>query len=297
MAPTCGARRFGLSALGRYVSRVFVVLPLLLAVPAAQAGGVESKEKAAKKACISGDYAKGVSILSDLYVDTNDITYIFNQGRCFEQNGRYADALNRFREYARKLKDAGKTPDAAVVRHIADCQALIEKEEPQPAETTPPTAPSPATPPVAEQPAPPVAPASLPPQPEPAVTAEVAGTTPDLTQPALPAPRRGAGLRIAGIATLAVGVAGLATGVILNVKANQLADEMDASNTSYSRSKESTRGSYETFGWVGYGVGAACVAGGAILYILGHIQGRSSQAALLPTAGPGQLGAVVQGAF
>jgi hypothetical protein len=30
-----------------------------------------------------------VEILAGLYVDTNDPTYIFNQGRCFEQTHRY----------------------------------------------------------------------------------------------------------------------------------------------------------------------------------------------------------------
>jgi hypothetical protein len=32
-------------------------------------------------ACLSGDYTKGVAILSELFVDTKDPTYLFNQGR------------------------------------------------------------------------------------------------------------------------------------------------------------------------------------------------------------------------
>ena len=46
-------------------------------------------------ACLSGDYTKGVAILSELFVDTKDPTYLFNQGRCFEQNRRYDDAIAR----------------------------------------------------------------------------------------------------------------------------------------------------------------------------------------------------------
>src|SRR5512140_1773690 len=86
-----------------------LVLPsLLAAVVFVQPARAESddKVKAAKKACIAGDYAKGVEILSDLYVETGDLNFVFNQGRCFEQSGRYQDAINRFHEYARKLKDA-----------------------------------------------------------------------------------------------------------------------------------------------------------------------------------------------
>jgi hypothetical protein len=107
----------------------------------------------------------------------------------------------------------------------------------------------------------------------------------------------GAGLRIAGLTALSVGVAGLASGVILNLKANSLADALDRSDTSYSRSRESTRATYETWGWVGYGVGAACVASGAILYLLGYSQGQRSQVSLVPIAGSGQTGAALQGAF
>jgi hypothetical protein len=55
-------------------------------------------EKAAKKACIIGDVRKGIDLLGDLYVETNDATYIFNQGRCFEQNHHWRDSVDRFKE-------------------------------------------------------------------------------------------------------------------------------------------------------------------------------------------------------
>jgi hypothetical protein len=44
----------------------------------------QSRERQAKKACLSGDYAKGVSILSDLFLETGDATYLCNQGSCYE---------------------------------------------------------------------------------------------------------------------------------------------------------------------------------------------------------------------
>ena len=291
----------------RHVSRcLLIVLPFLLAGPAAYAGARDSKERAAKKACLSGDYAKGVSILSELYIDTDDLTYIFNQGRCFEQNGRYEDAINRFREYGRKIKDAGKAPDSDVERHIADCQALLGKEKAKPVEAEPATPPpQPVAPLVAPQATPPTAPPvpvapAIQPAPEPGAATPVAenpAAQSEITQAAPAAPKPGSGLRIAVITTIAVGVAGVAAGVILNVKANSLSSELEKSPTSYQRSKESTRASYETLGWVGYGVGAACIAGGVILYYLGHSRGSNSQLALLPVASPGRLGAVLQGAF
>jgi hypothetical protein len=41
------------------------------------AASKESKERAAKKACLKGDPEKGVGILTDLFVDTGELTYIF----------------------------------------------------------------------------------------------------------------------------------------------------------------------------------------------------------------------------
>ena len=41
-----------------------------------------ARERAAKRACLTGDVERGVEFLADLYIDTNDTNYIFNQGRC-----------------------------------------------------------------------------------------------------------------------------------------------------------------------------------------------------------------------
>jgi hypothetical protein len=96
-------------------------------------------------------------------------------------------------------------------------------------------------------------------------------------------------------------VGGIATGVILNLKANSLAKNLEAasgsSTTLYSRSTESSRSTYQTLGWVAYGAGAACLAGGAVLYLLGHSQGQNAQVAFVPAVGAGHVGAALQGAF
>ena len=51
---------------------------------------------------------RGVESLSELFVETEDVTYVYNQGRCFEQSHRREDALDRFLEYQRK----NRTPSA-----------------------------------------------------------------------------------------------------------------------------------------------------------------------------------------
>jgi hypothetical protein len=87
-------------------------------------------------------------------------------------------------------------------------------------------------------------------------------------------------------------------GVVFNVKANSIASSYQ-DRGGYTQSKESDRKSYEMTAWVGYGVGAACVATGTALYLFGRKTGASdaSTVAVLPAFAPGQAGAVLKGAF
>jgi hypothetical protein len=230
----------------------------------------EAKEREARKACLEGDPAKGSAILSELFVDTKDRTYIFNGGRCFEQSERYPEAISRFREYLR----TGPDPDDAALarKHIAECEELEAKR----------------TPPVV---VPPVA------QPTPLPVAENAEHQSAMPQPSHERPTRsGSGLRTAGIVTAAFGAAGLLTGIALNLKANSLAKEIEPPNA-YDASKESTRKSYETFSWIGYGVGAAAIATGAILYGVGLSRASSDKVAFVPAVGPGLAGLTLRGTF
>jgi hypothetical protein len=86
--------------------------------------------------------------------------------------------------------------------------------------------------------------------------------------------------------------------VIINLKVNSIASDLKKID-GYSPSRESDRKTYETLGWVGYGVGAACVATGGVLYVLGtRSENHSSPpVALVPAFAPNQAGAVVKGTF
>jgi hypothetical protein len=133
---------------------------------------VETRQKAAKKACLLGDVDEGAEILADLYVETNDETYIYNQGRCFEQNGKNEQAVLRFKEYLRKAKNLRPPDRDAVLKKIDELQGTIgrrETEAPKPASESKPqpgtalgpgAAPSPAGPPPVGAASPPVPPAS-----------------------------------------------------------------------------------------------------------------------------------------
>jgi hypothetical protein len=266
----------------RVLSLSSIILFTLVSLPRAQAaGGNGVKAKAAKKACAAGDFRKGVELLADLYVDTNQPTHIYNQARCYEQNHQWESAIDRFREYLRKAERLTTRDRADAEKHIADCEAFFEKEQPK----------------VALAPLAPPPPAALPPPPPPPLAAPpppVKTTT--AVEPVPQAGSPGAGLRATGIVLAVVGVATLATGGILNYKANSLADDFNRTGNPASRSSQS---SYKTGSFVCYGAGAGSLLVGSILYLVGRRSHDATPApvALMPILAPEQLALTIQGTF
>lgn len=240
----------------------------------------QEQERAARKACLNGDTNKGVSILSDLFVDTENPTYIYNQGRCLEQNARYADAAVRFEEYLR-VADASLSAEdrTAAEKHLATCRERAAEERRAAAQL--------ASPPFVQ------------PSPTPAP-----GFSPALVVSApQAAPTSGRYLLPAGIITASVGVAVIVGGVVLATKANGILDDMQSQVGGYSARKEDDVDTYRNWAYVGYGVGAACVAAGGVLIGLG-IKARSkssneaaTKVALVPAIGGGHVGAALTGGF
>lgn len=116
---------------------------LLLAAPSARGASIESREsreRAAKKACLVGDVDKGVEILADLYVDTGDAGHIYNSARCLEQNGKNAQSALRFKEFLRKAKNLTQADTDAVLKKIDELQGADGKHAAQPAPLPPPAA-------------------------------------------------------------------------------------------------------------------------------------------------------------
>ena len=262
-------------------SMLFLIPAVLMSLPGlASAASRQAQERSAKKACLAGDPAKGVEILAELYVDTNDITFIFNQGRCFEQNRKYEDAIGRFREYLVKGEKLTAEERAVAQKRIEDCESYLPKSEPLAKNEPPPT--------VVSTPIVPAQPAPVPSSPAVVVAA----------QPQQPDSKAGSGLRIAGVTVTAVGVAALITGVVLNLKVNSMSSDL-AKPENFNRDTDTSRKNYKTLGWVSYGVGAACLAGGSLLYYLGWHSGRDSgpSVALVPNVAPSMAGAVLTGSF
>lgn len=205
----------------------------------------------AKKACLGGHPDRGIELLADLYAETNDPTYIYNQGRCFEQNGRAGEAVTRFREYLRKAP--GLPPDEK-----AQLAARIDELEAQARSTSPGLAPASAS----------AAPAPAPGAPVPAVpAAEVAL--------AAPAPASAHSYRLAGVVVGGVGVLAVAGGVVMGLRARSLSNQVTSDafmNGTFSQSQYDSGRLAERLEWVGYGLGAAAVVTGGFLYYWGARQ-------------------------
>jgi hypothetical protein len=187
--------------MGRRVLPTWVALMLLVGVlafpQAARAASIEAKGRAAKIACLSGDYAKGVALLAEMFVSTGNTIHLFNQGRCFEQNGKYEEAIVRFREFLRKHPEKD-VPGLAAEKHIVDCEALIDKQKGKasppptttprpPVDVKPVVEPAPAPAPVVQVAAPPPAPVIVAPAPAPTtVSAAPEKARPDDSPPPPP---------------------------------------------------------------------------------------------------------------
>jgi hypothetical protein len=201
---------------------------------------------------------------------------------------RYADSIARFQEFLRAAPNAGASDRAAAEKHIADCQDLIAKQTSQPAATLAPTA----TVPTSDE----HKQSSTPIQ----ATATTIPTPTLVAEPANPQTQTasGSGLRMAGITTASVGAAALVAGVLLNLKVNSMASDLETYG-GYTDSKESQRKTYATLGWIGYGVGGACVAAGAVLYYLGlrSESHASSSISLVPAVASDRAGAAIGGTF
>jgi tetratricopeptide (TPR) repeat protein len=238
-----------------------------------------AREKAAQKACALGDYQKGVDILADLLVGSDDPNYIYNQGRCYEQNSRWEQAIKRFREYLRKDANLSDGDRADVERHITECEEALAQatQAAQPAAAPPPVAP-------VETPAP----APAPPPVKPEVSAMPVPPPSDGSQ--------GKGLRVAGIVCSIVGLAAVGTGIGLSLKTQDMSSEAQKSGGG-TKAQEDQRKTLETWGWVSYGVGAAAIATGAVLYIVGWPSDKSTNVALLPAMAPDGASVLLQGRF
>jgi|WetSurMetagenome_2_1015567.scaffolds.fasta_scaffold162728_1 hypothetical protein len=307
--------------LARLSSRIAIGTLLCLAQPMWPAGQGQAlaaglsaadtaKAKQARQLYKNGQYEDAAKIFSDLSSEHQDmLVFTRNLGACYYYLRRPEPALSNLREYLQRSKDVAPDDRSEVERWIAEMEQLrIQTLAPAgvaPAVTAPPApiaTPAP-VPPVAAAPAPapatevtPIAPlavqapSSTPPV-GPLAPVEVAAVT-SVPAPASP----GSGLRVAGIACGALGLASIGTGIYFYTRATSLSDKLSSSNAPSPSDFKSGKNA-ETMQWVFYSVGVAAVATGSVLYYLGWRASAPSATTVAPMVGPSFAGLSAQGTF
>jgi hypothetical protein len=255
VAPLSKPRRARV-ALAAVLSGLLVSPPsLALAAPARTR---EQREADARRACAAGHVDEGVEILADLYAGYSHPNYIYNQGRCYQENGKPEQAIARFREYLRVGTDAPPAVREKVERFIRELEG--ERQGPPPAAMPPP----------------PRDPVPLPPQPPPPAAAP-----PIVTQrlPPVPPPAESSpGLKAAAVVFGVVGGIGVAGGLLAGAKVSSLQKDVEKApvgkfNVDQLASQGKTAHRYETLQWVSYGVGAAGLIGAIVCVMANNPSG------------------------
>jgi tetratricopeptide (TPR) repeat protein len=263
---------------------------LALVVPAtaaAQPRSREAREAEARKACAAGQVEKGIEVLAELLVELGHPNYVYNQARCYQQNGRAEEAINRFREYLRAAPKISASERQRVEGFVSELQAeLARRNAARPADTHAAET-SPTTEPTTTRPPPPA-----PPEPE-KPEVKVA------SKPEAPPGDRGQTLRQVGYALGGVGVLGLAFGAYSSYKVRALADDTKQMNLPKGTPdpNEDAGHRYEKLQYVGYGLGAAAIVGAVVCLVLGNQDSDGASALVLPQIGPHGAGALVQVGF
>jgi hypothetical protein len=268
-------------------SRVFVLACLAL-MAAAEAHAAprtrEQRETEARTACAAGRVEAGIEVLAQLLTEYGHPNYIYNQARCYQQNGKAEQAISRFREFLRAAQDISPEERARVERFIKELES--ELPAPPPA-ATPGTEAAPAPNPVAQ------------PEPQPPPPAVV------FRPAAAPPPERSRNLRTAAVALGVLGVAGVTTGIVSTLQVRSLETEVETAKIGQFTGprlieQQEKAHKFETLQWVGYGVGAAALGGAVVCLVLDSRESadQASAVRLIGTLGPDRRpGLVLAGRF
>ena len=275
---------------------IVTLIGLIVSLPArlsAQPADIDKKERDALAACDGQDVKKGVALLGRLYADTLEPTYIYNQGRCYQKNGKAAEAVTRFREFLRVNKD----PGSELVQRARDFIAELESEKTGPVASPAATSPPPPAPrPLAPAPAPVRAQPEIVPPPSPAAPAPEAA----IASPA-PAPQGPHTLRVTSFVVGGVGLLAIGSGIYHGIQVNKIENEVEglyrANSSDPAIDPRMQDGeAAELRQWISYGVGAGCIAAGLTMYLLSRQRSEPAMG-LAPLWRAHAAGAVLTGAF
>lgn len=240
-----------------------------------------------------GKFAEAVKEYELAYQHKDDPALLYNLGQAHRLAGNAKEALHFYKTFLNKVPRASNR--AEVTTKIQELERLLEQQ--QRSQKLPPDQPIP----IERQPEPEPPPQRGPaPEPEP---------EPQVTPPTAPPPRAdrppvpGRAKKIAGLAVGAAGLAMAGVGIGMGVVALQAANDVTAdakAMRTFDPAKEDLGQTAVILEGVFLGAGALAVAGGVVLYVLGHREARRAAgptATLVPLASPRAVGGLVEVRF
>lgn len=233
----------------------------------------KARYQAGSKLQAAGKYDAAIAEYQAAYELAPLPAMLFNIAQAYRLKGDRRNAIEYYRRYL-VAEPKGVGSDEAR-EHLATLGATTDELE------SPPT----------EEP-------EEPPSAEPVVNVAAPGPAPPEDRPA----RGGSGLRVAGLATASVGVALVGAGVFFGIQAKSASDDLSGldpgAGDAWDQSKYQRGESDERLMYVSYGVGAAAIVMGGVLYYLGARSGSSTSPTTVGV-GPTSSGMtfVVSGSF
>lgn len=269
------------------------------ATDAADAKAARAKElwQEANGHYVVGEFAEAAEQYQSAYKLKADPAFLYNAAQSYRMAGKYEKAILLYKNYVIFYPNAKNISN--VEQQIVKLQELVaaQKAQPQPPATTEPTRGAGEVPvaarPESKAPAGESAPATTA---VPATTPAApltAAPTPTVSLDLAPAPSgsaSGHGLRTAAIVTVSAGAAAIIVGAVFSAKASSASNDVTHA-AEFNPDTDASGRSAASLQWVFYGLGAAAVGAGAVLYYLDHRQAhlRESKVALLPLAGSGPI--------
>jgi hypothetical protein len=215
----------------------------------------EQREARARTACAAGRVDEGVEMLARLLTEFRHPNYIFNQARCYQQNGLLEQALTRFQEYLRVATEVSPEERARAQRYADEVSARLAER--QTAERQARAADN-----AAEKAA----------APEPRIIEPPPPVVHAVTPPAPPPPPR---FRSTAIVLGAVAVVAGAGGLTASLRVRSLERAVEqAPPASFTAADLANRRrqahNFELLQWVGYGVGGAALVSSLLFLMVGH---------------------------
>jgi tetratricopeptide (TPR) repeat protein len=238
-----------------------------------------------------GLYDEAIAEYMAAYKIKDDPALLFNIGQAHRLAGHPAEAFRFYKTYLAKVPDAANR--AEVETKMADLGRQLEQQKQ--AAATAVAAPA-AAPPVPASPAAEAGPTSA------ADAGPAAPPAPAAVVQAGSVEAGGRGKRLAGIATAAGGLALVGTGIVFGMLAKQAGDDLtklDEQRGVFDPAKEDAGRRDQLLAGIFIGVGAAALATGVVLYVLGARAGEPAAQALVvaPTVAPHAAGATLRMVF